>query len=342
MEKDKKKYRILLVEDNLGDYVLVEEYLDDMISDPQIYRTENFKETKEVLTDNQKVFDVILLDITLPDKSGEQLISEMMEKAGHIPIIVLTGYSDAKFAIKSLNLGVADYLLKDELNPTILHKSIVYNIERNKTIVRLQESEQRYADLFQLSPQPMWVFDMETLAFLNVNQAAIQHYGYSLEEFMQMTIWDIRPVEDRGYTEKLLESTRIENPKNLRVIVNHLKKDGTRIRVEAFSNALEFQGRNCRLILIHDITSKLKYLEAIETQNEKLRDIAWVQSHILRAPLSRMMGIIEMIKREDMELSEIKEYLGHIINSAYELDEIIKDVVDKAQQISFQDVSKQN
>jgi PAS domain S-box-containing protein len=342
MEKDKKKYRILLVEDNLGDYVLVEEYLDDMISDPQISRTENFKETKEVLTSNPNVFDVILLDITLPDKSGEQLISEMMDIAGHVPVIVLTGYSDAKFAIKSLNMGVADYLLKDELNPTILHKSIIYNIERNKNIVRLQDSEQRYADLFQLSPQPMWVFDMETLAFLNVNQAAIQHYGYSLEEFMQMTIMEIRPVEEWPFTEKILNSIQNENPSHLKYILNHIKKDGTKIRVEVLSNPIVFQGRKCRIILANDITSKLKYLEAIETQNEKLRDIAWIQSHILRAPLSRMMGIIEMIKREDLELSEIKEYLSHIINSAYELDEIIKDVVDKAQQISFQDVSKQN
>ena len=55
-----------------------------------------------------------------------------------------------------------------------------------------------------------------------------------------------------------------------------------------------------------------------------------------------MMGIIEMIKREELELSEIKEYLSHIIHSAYELDEIIKDVVDKAQQINFQELSKQN
>jgi PAS domain S-box-containing protein len=342
MQKDNKLYRILVVEDNIGDFVLVEEYLEEIISDLNIYRTENFKETNEVLTNNQKVFDVILLDISLPDKSGEQLISEMMDIAGHVPIIVLTGYSDAKFAIKSLKMGVADYLLKDEMNPTILHKSIVYNIERNKNIVRLQESEQRYADLFQLSPQPMWVFDMETLAFLNVNQAAIQHYGYSLEEFMQMTIMNIRPVEEWKFTEKILDSIRYENTSHLKYILNHIKKDGTKIRVEVLSNAIDFQGRKCRIILANDITAKLKYLEAIETQNEKLRDIAWIQSHILRAPLSRMMGLIEMIKREDLELSEIKEYLVHIINSAYELDEIIKDVVDKAQQISFQDASKPN
>lgn len=234
-------------------------------------------------------------------------------------------------------MGISDYLLKDELSSTILFKSIIYNIERNKNFVRLQESEQRYADLFQLSPQPMWVFDLETLEFLNVNQAAIEHYGYSLEEFMHMSIMDIRPKEEIEYTENLLKSTRRDNPKQLKVILNHLKKDGTRIRVEAHSNAIEFLGRRCRLVLANDITAKLKYLEAIESQNEKLRDIAWIQSHVLRAPLSRMMGIIELIQREDMEMDDIKGFLSHLINSAHELDEVIKDVVEKAKQIPGQD-----
>lgn len=337
MVKDKKSYQILLVEDNLGDFFLVEEYLQEMISEPYILRTENFRDTKEILTEKKQKFDVILLDLTLPDKSGEQLISEMMSIAENIPIIVLTGYADATFAIKSLSMGVSDYLLKDDLSPVVLFKSIVYNIERNKNLVRLQESEQRYADLFQLSPQPMWVFDLETLEFLNINQAAISHYGYSLEEFKNMTIKDIRPKEEVEFAENLIDGTGNENTKYIRAVLNHVKRDGTLMRVEVHSNPIDLQGRSCRLVLANDITSKLKYLEAIETQNEKMRDIAWTQSHILRAPLSRMMGLIDLIRNDDMEVSEMKGFLGHLVNSAKEFDTIIRDVVEKAQQISIQD-----
>ena len=337
MVKDKKSYQILLVEDNLGDFFLVEEYLQEMISEPYILRTENFRETREILTEKKQKFDVILLDLTLPDKSGEQLISEMMSIAENIPIIVLTGYADATFAIKSLSMGVSDYLLKDDLSPVVLFKSIVYNIERNKNLVRLQESEQRYADLFQLSPQPMWVFDLETLEFLNINQAAISHYGYSLEEFKNMTIKDIRPKEEVEFAENLIDATGNENTKYIRAVLNHVKRDGTLMRVEVHSNPIDLQGRSCRLVLANDITSKLKYLEAIETQNEKMRDIAWTQSHILRAPLSRMMGLIDLIRNDDMEVSEMKGFLGHLVNSAKEFDTIIRDVVEKAQQISIQD-----
>ncbi len=337
MVKDKKSYQILLVDDNLGDFFLVEEYLQEMISEPYILRTENFRDTKEILTEKKQKFDVILLDLTLPDKSGEQLISEMMSIVENIPIIVLTGYADATFAIKSLSMGVSDYLLKDDLSSVVLFKSIVYNIERNKNLVRLQESEQRYADLFQLSPQPMWVFDLETLEFLNINQAAIAHYGYSLDEFKRMTIKDIRPKEEVEFAENLIDTTGNENTKYIRAVLNHVKKDGTLMRVEVHSNIIDLQGRSCRLVLANDITSKLKYLEAIETQNEKMRDIAWTQSHILRAPLSRMMGLINLIQNDDMEVSEMKEFLGHLVNSAKEFDAIIKDVVEKAQQINIQD-----
>lgn len=340
MVKHKKSYHILVIEDNLGDFILVEEYLEEMISEPAILRIESFKEAKEILTEKKSKFDVILLDLTLPDKCGEQLIGEMISIAENIPIIVLTGYVDASFAIKSLSMGVSDYLVKDDLSPVILYKSIVYNIERNKNLVRLQESEKRYADLFQLSPQPKWVFDLETLEILNVNQAAIVHYGYTLAEFMKMTIKDLRPKEEVEFVENLIDQTRKDSNRPIRAIFNHVKKDGTLIRVEAYSKAIEFQGRSCRLVLANDITSKLKYLEAIETQNEKMRDIAWTQSHILRSPLSRMMGIIDVIQNEELEKSELREFLGHLLDSAKELDAIIKDVVEKAHQIIIQDQPK--
>ena len=60
----------------------------------------------------------------------------------------------------------------------------------------LIDSEKRYSDLFQLSPIPKWVFDMDTFKFLAVNKAAVKHYGYSLKEFLKMTIFDIRPEEE--------------------------------------------------------------------------------------------------------------------------------------------------
>lgn len=78
----------------------------------------------------------------------------------------------------------------DELSAIILYKSILYAIERYKIISELRKSEKRSSDLFHLSPQPMLVYDPDSLRFIQVNKAAIEHYGYGNEEFMNMNILD--------------------------------------------------------------------------------------------------------------------------------------------------------
>jgi PAS domain S-box-containing protein len=335
MRKDNKEYKILVVEDNLGDFMLVEEYLDETILSPRIVRCESFKQAKETLLSENVDLDVVLLDLSLPDKSGETLINEVIEISEGLPIIVLTGYTDANFAVKSLSMGISDYLLKDDLSPTTLYKSIVYNIERNKNLVKLLESEQKYADLFHLSPQPMWVYDIESLKFLNVNQAAINHYGYSYDEFMNMFISEIRPNDDVPNMMETLEKMKQENIGIFRGVLNHKKKDGSIIRVEVISNPLSIDEKNTWLVLANDITSKLKYLEAIETQNEKLRDIAWIQSHMVRAPLARLLGLVEILKNEKLSRLELDDFLDHIKDSATELDNVVRDIVEKAQKIDI-------
>ena len=116
---------------------------------------------------------MIFLDLTLPDANSKQLVSEILPIAGDTPIIALTGYRDKDFSVKTLSLGISDYLIKDELNPSLLHKSIVYNIERKRISIELRESEKKYRNLFHFCPIPMWVFNPETFMFLNVNDAAI-------------------------------------------------------------------------------------------------------------------------------------------------------------------------
>ena len=152
MIKDKKTYNIIIVEDNPGDFLLISDYLEEQISNPKIFHTVNFKETKQILEANENLFDVVLLDLSLPDKSGELLVEEIIFLCVNIPVIILTGYTDIDFSINSISKGIADYLLKDELNADSLYKSIIYCIERLKKNNELTESEKRYSDLFHLSP----------------------------------------------------------------------------------------------------------------------------------------------------------------------------------------------
>ncbi|SEF86688.1 PAS domain S-box-containing protein [Algoriphagus boritolerans DSM 17298 = JCM 18970] len=331
---DEKSYNFLIIEDNLGDFILIEEYLTENILNPRLTRAETFLSAKKILEDKANHFDIIFLDLSLPDLSGEQLIVGVLELAVGTPVVALTGFSDLDFSIKSLGLGVSDYLLKDELTPIILYKSIIYAIQRSKFVDQIQKSEKRYSDLFQLSPLPMWVYDLETFHFLNINQAAIAHYGFSESEFLSMRIHDIRPEEDIKLMEEAVADTRKGIELKPKTVFRHKKKNGEVIFVEATTNPLVFNGRSSVLVLVNDITERLRYVNTIEKQNETFREIAWIQSHVIRAPLARLLALVNLLETEIPETTEeCASLIGHINDSSLELDQIIRDISQRLENI---------
>ena len=333
MKKNKDLYKILVIEDNLGDFILVKDFLEETILAPEIDQASDFKEALLKLKKDSHLFQAVFLDLSLPDKSGEDLIKEIILLAKEIPVIVLTGYTDTSFAIKSLALGASDYLLKDELTATTLFKSLTYNIERNKNLLKLKESELRYSDLFQLSPQPMWVYDVDTLHFLDVNKAAISHYGYSQEEFLSMTIIDLLTKKDVPMPTNSNESNSSTTDASLGLL-KHRIKSGEIINVDVRSNTLAYNGRKANIVLVNDVTEKLKHTQIIENQNLGLKEIAWTQSHVVRAPLSRMLGLIDLIKSDIIEPEEFEEFLGYLEKSALEIDVIIREIVRKTEKLA--------
>jgi two-component system, cell cycle sensor histidine kinase and response regulator CckA len=132
----------------------------------------------------------------------------------------------------------------------------------------VRESEGRYRLMFEGSPQPMWVFDDDTLAFLAVNSAALEQYGYTRDEFLRLTLRDIRPPEDVAR----LETYRRERPgAQLRAgHWRHQRKDGSLIDVEVTSHPIEWDARRARLALATDITERLAAERAVRASREQL------------------------------------------------------------------------
>ena len=129
------------------------------------------------------------------------------------------------------------------------------SIERKGALEALHESEERYRLLFDRSPLPMWVYDQETLGFLAVNQAAVDHYGYSRDQFGSMTIDQVRPAEDVAASEERSPAAaEAEGPS----IWRHRKANGETIDVELTSHALEFSGRRARLVIANDVTQRVR------------------------------------------------------------------------------------
>jgi diguanylate cyclase (GGDEF)-like protein/PAS domain S-box-containing protein len=128
----------------------------------------------------------------------------------------------------------------------------------------LRGSEERFRLMFANNPIPMWVYDTETLQFLEVNEAAITHYGYSREEFLQMRILDIRPLEDMT---RLLEDVGKEHPDLQRSDQwRHRRKSGEIIDVQVISHVLEFAGRKAVVVVAEDITERKAFEAQLQHQ----------------------------------------------------------------------------
>jgi signal transduction histidine kinase len=139
---DKGYFSILVVEDNPGDFALVEDFLLEQMDTPRIGRARSFKEARAALLETND-FGVILLDLSLPDKTGSDLINEIVGISSNASVIVLTGYADFDFGVQSIACGASDYVLKDELTSLTLYKTILYSLERRKIVASLEESEKR-------------------------------------------------------------------------------------------------------------------------------------------------------------------------------------------------------
>lgn len=340
---------------------------------------------------------------------------------------------------------------------------ILLNItERRQAETALHESDEKFRRLFNSSPLPQWLFDCETLFFIDVNDAAVKNYGYSREEFLSMTIEDIRPEAEVERLLKAREKIRLHQGDFKDRTFIHRKKNGELINVDIKSAHVSINGRNARVVIARDITTELAFerqliesnerynlvLEAtnesiidwdiendttiwgkgfeknfgydlsrhdnhlwsrnihendrdrvltalgetledqrkrnfdaefayvkangeiayvqhrgiilrnhsgqpiraigamidvtelkekiseIEKHNRNLRNIAWTQSHIVRAPLARLIGLIKLIENkpaDSIDPSELSKILTFIVTSAYELDKIIKDIVKKTE-----------
>ncbi|MCE3225521.1 MAG: domain S-box protein [Bacteroidetes bacterium] len=138
-------------------------------------------------------------------------------------------------------------------------------IKQNETL--LVSNEKKYRSLFQSNPMPMWLIDADTYKFLDVNTAAISHYGYSRAEFLSMSALDIRPDAER---QRFLDYSRSKTEtQSNRGIWEHVKKDGTVINVEISLDHIDFEGMPAHLILANDVTERLVAEKKLKLSNER-------------------------------------------------------------------------
>jgi two-component system, cell cycle sensor histidine kinase and response regulator CckA len=231
---------------------------------------------------------LILMDVQMPGMDGFETAALIRERdrTRHVPIVFLTAAYESDMHMRGYSLGAVDYLLKP-LVPEILKAKVAAFVELHKRAeeIRLQEKA-NYRILFDNNPRPMWVYDTETWFFLAVNDTAIEQYGYTREEFLAMTIKDIRPAGD---VEPALEHAGVWR---------HKRKDGAIMDVEIASHELPFAGRPARLVVANDITEKKKVeAQLFRTQRmESLGTLAGGIAHDLNNVLTPILMAVQLLK----------------------------------------------
>ncbi|MEA5536187.1 EAL and GGDEF domain-containing protein [Crocosphaera sp. XPORK-15E] len=188
--------------------------------------------------------------------------------------------------------------------------------KRKEMELALQKSEAKYRLLFEENPHPLWVYDLETLQFLEVNEAAIKHYGYSREEFLEMTIENIRPASNIPMLTKFL--TTHKNQINKSGVWQHKKRHGELIYVEITSQKIMYLEREARLVLVNDITENLKAKMELKKSEKRFRQA------IIHAPFPII------IHAEDGEILQINDTWTELTGYTHDQIPTMDDWIEKA------------
>jgi two-component system response regulator len=288
--------------------------------------------------------DVILSDHSLPQFNSIEAMQiwKAYQAANNltVPFILITGSVSEEFAVQSIKAGADDYILKDRL------KRLPSSIQSALDKVRLEEEKRNFtAELISQSALTKEAEHLANFGSWKVDLLSGKHQ-WSDEAFR---IFGFEPGEIDPDYEKFFRHVHPEDKDTLKHMLNeavdslpfqeceyriidkdsNIKNLHSRILVKRDQHDRAYQLIGFTL----DITKQKLQTKALETQNQKLMEIAWVQSHEVRAPLARIMGLVQLLSRYPEENIDLQDSLHHILQSANELDEIVRKIVRKTEEI---------
>jgi len=209
--------------------------------------------------------------------------------------------------ISSFGQGFPGYYLEllrglNNLIIFILTAFIFYRRVR-KQQYRLARSEAQYRNLFDSNPNPTWIYDNDTLAFIAVNEAAVIRYGYSRDEFLKMTIRDIRPPEDNH----LLDATLKNDSGSIKEVGlwNHIRKSGEVFTVSIVSHPVWFDRRFCKMVMATDVTAAV--------HNEQMLREAYLKEKELSEQLVFNYELIRQSQEENRRMAHVIDKINNLV-----------------------------
>lgn len=201
--------------------------------------------------------------------------------------------------------------------------------DRKKIEHQLEHSERRFKSLIQEGSDLIAILD-EQANYKYVSPTSTKILQIKPEEFIGTNAFDYIHPDDQASVynsfKEILEKSQI----NIEPFRFKNKNEEWRWVETIATNQMNEPSLKGIVANSRDVTERILYLKAIEEQNVKLKQIAWTQSHVVRAPVARLMGLIELIKDNELSFEEKDEILNFIIKSAHEIDSIIKEIVENS------------
>jgi CheY-like chemotaxis protein len=337
-----KSLKILILEDSPDDLDLIEREL----KRGGIIFTSIVVKKKEEYENALNMFrpEIILSDHSLPQFNSIEAMqiwkNFQEEQKVSIPFILITGSVSEEFAVQSIKAGADDYILKDRL------KRLPSSIQNALQKARMEKERAKFVSA--MMSQSTLMKEAEQLAHFGSWQVDLVSgvHQWSDETFR---ILGFTPGEiDPDYEQFL----KYVHPGDKERLKNHIQVAISRHNFHEFEFRIIDKDQTeknilCKILVKRDpqdkafelvgfaldITKQKIQTQALELQNQKLMEIAWVQSHEVRGPLARLMGLVQLLKRYSAEKADMNVTLDHIMESANELDDIIRKIVRKTEEI---------
>ena len=322
--------QVLLVDDDEDDFILTSAYFKDLTGWTfNLDWCSTYEQAVHSLKNCRH--DIYIFDYLLGSKNGIDLIEKALSLNCQEPIILLTGKGDDQIAIEALRVGAADYLIKSELEPVILERSIRYALERSKVLKALRQSERRYRRIFEESKDMLFISDLQG-NILDVNEATSSLTGYDIRTILEKNIVDFFDRKEFSPVWELVKNEKEVFGLDMRLITKEgEKKHGIfSASIENDQGFTYVQGR------LHDVTLQ-RQTERERLFSEKLAvtsRLVRMLAHEVRNPLTNVNLSAEQLESE-LEDKDLIFYIDVIKRNCTRINDLITQLLQSSRPNEF-------